>query len=88
MIGYLTQNHPLIQAFAPRTASVRTRRDTLVRNRVFKMAPKLSDYFGEGEMVAVKGSLDRPISGLVLDSRRRTSYIFLIFVNRKLWENQ
>src|SRR5688572_26429627 len=34
------------------------------------MAPKLSDYFDEGEILAVKGSLDRPISGLVLDSRR------------------
>ncbi|MEO7599394.1 MAG: UDP-N-acetylmuramoyl-L-alanyl-D-glutamate--2,6-diaminopimelate ligase [Opitutus sp.] len=34
------------------------------------MAPKLSDYFGDGEILAVKGSLDRPISGLVLDSRR------------------
>lgn len=70
MIGYLTQNHPLIQAFAPRPTAVRTRRDNLVRNRVIKMAPKLSDYFGEGEMMAAKGSLDRPISGLVLDSRR------------------
>ena len=70
MIGYLSQNYPLIHAFSPRTAAVRTRQENLVRNRVFKMAPKLSDYFGEGEILAVKGSLDRPISGLVLDSRR------------------
>ncbi|HVU23508.1 MAG TPA: UDP-N-acetylmuramoyl-L-alanyl-D-glutamate--2,6-diaminopimelate ligase [Opitutus sp.] len=34
------------------------------------MAPKLSDYFGEDEILAVKGSLERPISGIVLDSRR------------------
>ena len=69
MIGYLTQNYPLIHAFAPRPAA-RSRQENLVRNRVFKMAPKLSDYFGAGEILAVKGSLDRPISGLVLDSRR------------------
>ena len=38
--------------------------------RVFKMAPKLSDFLGENEAIAVKGSLDRPISGIVMDSRR------------------
>ena len=70
MIGYLTQNYPLIHAFAPRPAAPRTRQENLVRNRVFKMAPKLSDYFGETEILAVKGGFDRPISGLVLDSRR------------------
>ncbi len=70
MIGYLTQNYPLIHAFRPRPPARRTRQENLVRNRVFKMAPKLSDYFSEGEILAVKGSLDRPISGLVMDSRR------------------
>lgn len=69
MIGYLIQNHPLIGAFAPRTAR-RTRQETLARNRVIKMAPKLSDYFLDGEIVASKGPLDRPISGIVMDSRR------------------
>lgn len=69
MIGYLTHNYSLINAFAPVSAS-RTRRETLDRNRVFKMAPKLSDYLGEEETLAVKGRLDRPISGLVMDSRR------------------
>ena len=69
MIGYLSANHALIAAFAPRSAS-RTRRETLAINRVFKMAPKLSDYFGDGEILATKGSLDRPISGLAIDSRR------------------
>ncbi len=69
MIGYLTQNHPLIQAFqsSPRG---RTRKETLARNRELKMAPKLSDYFKEDEIVASKGPLDRPISGIVMDSRR------------------
>ncbi len=69
MIGYLTQNYPLIHAFTPRPER-RTRQENLIRNRVFKMAPKISDYFPEGEILAIKGSLDRPISGLVMDSRR------------------
>jgi UDP-N-acetylmuramoyl-L-alanyl-D-glutamate--2,6-diaminopimelate ligase len=34
------------------------------------MAPILSDYISEAETLAVKGSLVRPISGLVMDSRR------------------
>ncbi|MGA3006894.1 MAG: UDP-N-acetylmuramoyl-L-alanyl-D-glutamate--2,6-diaminopimelate ligase [Opitutaceae bacterium] len=34
------------------------------------MAPKLQDLFKDGEIIAVKGALDRPISGLVMDSRR------------------
>lgn len=69
MIGYLTQDFPLIHAFTPRPMH-RTRRETMLRNRVFKMAPKLSDYFDSSEILAVKGSLDQPISGLVMDSRR------------------
>ncbi len=69
MIGYLTQDYPLIHAFRSRPPR-RSRAEILSRNRVFKMAPKLSDYFFPGEIVALKGSLDRPISGLVLDSRR------------------
>jgi len=70
VIGYLTYDNSLIQAFAARPVARRSRQETAVRNRVFKMAPKLSDYFAEGEILASKGSLDRPISGLVLDSRR------------------
>lgn len=69
MIGYLTQNHPLIHAFAPRPVQ-RTRQDAKLRNRVFKMAPKLSDFLPANEILAVKGEVDRPISGLVMDSRR------------------
>ena len=34
------------------------------------MAPKLQDYFTDDDIVAVKGGLDRPISGLTMDSRR------------------
>jgi UDP-N-acetylmuramoyl-L-alanyl-D-glutamate--2,6-diaminopimelate ligase len=42
----------------------------LETDRALKMAPLLSNYINEGEILAVKGSLDRPISGLVMDSRR------------------
>lgn len=69
MIGYLTQDYSLINAFRP-AAPLRSRSETRARNRVFKMAPKLSDYFHDEEIAAVKGSLDRPISGIVMDSRR------------------
>jgi UDP-N-acetylmuramoyl-L-alanyl-D-glutamate--2,6-diaminopimelate ligase len=34
------------------------------------MVPKLSDYFHDDEILAVKGPLDQPITGLVIDSRR------------------
>src|SRR4051812_30857864 len=70
MIGYLTQNHALIHAFQQPRAAASVRRADNVSNRVFKMAPKLSDYLSENEAIAVKGPLDRPISGLVMDSRR------------------
>lgn len=70
MIGYLTPNYSLIEAFAQPKPARRTRREALAANRIFKMAPKLSDYFREGEILAVKGELDRPISGLAIDSRR------------------
>ena len=69
MIGYLTPNYPLIAAF-------RTLPKTRIRpagrgvQRIFKLAPKISDYFRDGEFLSSKGDLDRPISGLALDSRR------------------
>lgn len=69
MLSYLSSNHALIAAFAPRSAR-RTRHETLSLNRVFRQAPKLSDYFEEAEIVALKGGLERPISGLAIDSRR------------------
>ncbi|AHF89481.1 UDP-N-acetylmuramyl peptide synthase [Opitutaceae bacterium TAV5] len=34
------------------------------------MAPQLADLFPAGEVLAVRGDLHRPISGLVMDSRR------------------
>lgn len=69
MIGYLTQDYSLIQAFQS-PAFGRQQKRANVQNRVFKMAPKLSDYFRDGEIIASKGTLDRPISGLIMDSRR------------------
>jgi len=69
VIGYLTPNHPLVAAFRslPKT---RTRPADAVTRQIFKMAPKLSDYFPDDEIRASKGDLDRPISGLAMDSRR------------------
>ncbi len=69
MIAYLTQNHALIHAFRSRPPG-RTRDDRRIRQRIFQMAPKLQDYFPADEVLAVKGPLDRPISGITLDSRR------------------
>jgi UDP-N-acetylmuramoyl-L-alanyl-D-glutamate--2,6-diaminopimelate ligase len=69
VIGYLTQNYALIHALGSRKLR-RTRRETAALNRFFSMAPKLSDYLQEGEILSSKGNLDCPISGLSLDSRR------------------
>jgi UDP-N-acetylmuramoyl-L-alanyl-D-glutamate--2,6-diaminopimelate ligase len=69
VIGYLEQNPVWLRAFQPRPLR-RHRNEYLAYHRAFTMAPKLSDPFPEGEILAVKGSLDRPISGLVMDSRR------------------
>ncbi|MBI3884419.1 MAG: UDP-N-acetylmuramoyl-L-alanyl-D-glutamate--2,6-diaminopimelate ligase [Opitutae bacterium] len=69
MIGYLTPNHLLVAAFRS-LPQKRTRAADRLHRRIFQMAPKLSDYFRDGEILAAKGDLDRPISGLALDSRR------------------
>jgi UDP-N-acetylmuramoyl-L-alanyl-D-glutamate--2,6-diaminopimelate ligase len=69
VIGYLVQDHALVRAFRDRPLRRRTA-DYVEYNRAFKMAPILSDFIASGEALAVKGSLDRPISGLVMDSRR------------------
>jgi UDP-N-acetylmuramoyl-L-alanyl-D-glutamate--2,6-diaminopimelate ligase len=69
VIGYLVQDHALVRAFRDRPLHRRTVHYREY-NRAFKMAPILSDYIAESESLAVKGSLDRPISGLVMDSRR------------------
>jgi UDP-N-acetylmuramoyl-L-alanyl-D-glutamate--2,6-diaminopimelate ligase len=69
VIAYLTQNHALIHAFRPHPHGV-TFGTRPLRRRIFKMAPKLQDYFPADTILAVKGGLDRPISGLTMDSRR------------------
>jgi UDP-N-acetylmuramoyl-L-alanyl-D-glutamate--2,6-diaminopimelate ligase len=69
VIGYLVQDNALVQAFRDRPLRRRTVHYREY-NRAFKMAPILSDYIAENETLAVKGSLERPISGLVMDSRR------------------
>ena len=68
MIGYLTPNYPLVAAF--RSLPLNRSRASCSTSRIFKMAPKLSDYFSEEDIIASKGDLDRPISGLAMDSRR------------------
>jgi UDP-N-acetylmuramoyl-L-alanyl-D-glutamate--2,6-diaminopimelate ligase len=69
VIGYLVHNYPLIHAFQTRPLG-RTRKEVKFVSNIFRMAPKLQDLFEDGELLAVKGALDRPISGLVMDSRR------------------
>lgn len=68
MIGYLTPNYALIHAFA--SPITRRRRGASTLHRMFPSAPMLADLFAEGEVLAAKGPLDIPISGLALDSRR------------------
>ena len=73
MIGYLVPNYPLIAAFRTLPAvspRARSRGAARLSQGIFKMAPKLSDFFNEDEIVASKGDLERPISGLAMDSRR------------------
>ena len=69
MIGYLTPDYPLVAAFRSLPV-LRTRRPSRIQQRIFKMAPKLTDYLPEEDILAGKGDLDRPISGLAMDSRR------------------
>ena len=52
------------------TGNSRPSRSTNLPERSFPMAPALSDLFSDGEMVASHGPLDRPVSGIVMDSRR------------------
>lgn len=70
MIGYLTPDPHLVHAFR----TLRVRGGRVPRrgpgSRIFSMAVKLSDLFSPADYLAARGSLDRPISGLVMDSRR------------------
>ncbi len=71
MISYVLPAYsPLVSPFAHAAALKRPRKQNSVSKRVFNMSPTLADYFREGEVLALKGSLDRPITGLVMDSRR------------------
>ena len=54
MIGYLTPNYPLVAAFRSLPLH-RTRASSRASQRIFKMAPKLSDYFPPGDLLASKG---------------------------------
>jgi UDP-N-acetylmuramoyl-L-alanyl-D-glutamate--2,6-diaminopimelate ligase len=70
VIGYLTPDPDLVQAFRSlRLPGGRVPRRGPV-SRIFSMAVKLTDLFSPDDCLAVRGSLDRPISGLVMDSRR------------------
>lgn len=69
MIGYLAPNYPLVAAFRTQPKT-RPRPADRVAQRIFKLAPKISDYFQDGDFLSNKGDLDRPISGLAMDSRR------------------
>lgn len=69
MIGYLTTRHPLFHTPQARPA-LRHRPESAARNRIFIMAPNLSDHLHDDDILAVKGGLDRPISGMAIDSRR------------------
>jgi len=69
VIGYLTPNHPLVAAFRAQPQT-RSRPANRVARRIFKTAPKISDYLQAGDLLFSRGDLDRPISGLALDSRR------------------
>ncbi len=68
MIGYLTSNHPLVAAFRS-LSSTRPRPTGRLSQGIFKMAPRLSDYLPKTDILANKGELDCPISGLAIDSR-------------------
>jgi UDP-N-acetylmuramoyl-L-alanyl-D-glutamate--2,6-diaminopimelate ligase len=69
VIAYLTQDRALIHAFRPQPRGLAPAARA-VNRRIFNMAPKLQDYFTDDDIIAVKGGLDRPISGLTMDSRR------------------
>ncbi len=71
MISYLPTNNLLIHAFRTRARATATgRRAAPFRPNLFKMATVLSDCLREDVILAVKGPLERPISGLAIDSRR------------------
>ncbi len=88
MIGYLTPNYPLVAAFRSLPAARRRPADR-VSQRIFKMAPKLSDFLNDEDIITSKGDLDRPISGLAMDSRRvMHGNLFFALAGRRADGNQ
>ncbi|MDP2136440.1 MAG: UDP-N-acetylmuramoyl-L-alanyl-D-glutamate--2,6-diaminopimelate ligase [Candidatus Didemnitutus sp.] len=88
MIGYLTHNYPLVAAFRSLPATRRRPADR-VAQRIFKMAPQLSDFLNDEDLLASKGDLDRPISGLAMDSRRvMHGNLFFALAGRRADGNQ
>lgn len=69
MIGYLVQSRLPLNMIPTRSGRPAARSRAGFA-RVFPMPPKLSDYFLGDEVVAIKGGLDRPITGIAMDSRR------------------
>lgn len=70
MIGYITQDRPLVEAFARRAPAAGERRVSPAADRALRHAPKLGDFLRAGEVLGLKGALDCRFSGLALDSRR------------------
>ncbi len=69
MIGYLAPNYPLVAAF--RTAAAAPRRTARGAGPdPLAGAPRLSSLLDEPEVVAHRGDLDRPFSGISFDSRQ------------------
>ncbi len=56
--------------FRVATGNSRPLRPLRPSERVLQMAPSLSDLFADGEILASHGPLERPVSGIVMDSRR------------------
>ena len=69
MISYLPTHYPLVSAL-PSRARGAARRAGPFRQTHSPMASQLSDCLLEDTLLAVKGPLDRPITGLAIDSRR------------------
>lgn len=68
MIGYVAPNYPLVAAF--RLAG--SRRPVRARSGegLLAGAPRLAGLFDESELIDHRGDLERPVSGLVCDSRQ------------------
>jgi len=70
MIGYLPRDHALVHAFARLAPASRAPRAAAAAPKGFRQVPRLSDYVRGAEILAAKGTRERAISGLAVDSRR------------------